>query len=222
MLRLSRPATATGLATASRHPSAADLPPLDDYNIRPTGGEPGRTYMYYTGPVTCPFGYGLTYTAFKTSNLQLDRTQLNANDTLHASVEVTNTGSIAGSDLVQLYVTTPDAPAALQRPIKRLEGFRQVFLGPGQTKTVTLSVSVPNLAFFDQTTNRNVVDDGLYGIQITGDVPRGRDRGPAPDRLDEGRGVVRLRQRRQQQPVPGRNAIHVLQQPPVDCVGEPR
>lgn len=68
--------------------------------------------------------------------------------------------------VVQLYVSTPDAPAALQRPIKRLEGFRQVELAPGQTKTVTLTVKVPNLAFFSEALNRYEVDDGRYGIQI--------------------------------------------------------
>lgn len=147
--------------------NASDLPALDDYSIRPSATSPGRTYMYYRGPESFPFGYGLSYTTFKTSNLRVDRSQLGANDTLHARVDVTNTGSVAGEDLVQLYVSTPDAPAALQRPIKRLEGFQQVELDPGQTKTVTLTVSVPNLAFFNETANRYEVDDGRYGIQIS-------------------------------------------------------
>ncbi len=147
--------------------NASDLPALDDYSIRPNATSLGRTYMYYRGPESFPFGYGLSYTTFKTSNLRVDRTHLDANDTFHASVDVTNTGSAPGEDLVQLYVSTPDAPASLQRPIKRLEGFQQVQLAPGQTKTVTLRVSVPNLAFFNQSTNRYEVDDGRYGIQIS-------------------------------------------------------
>ena len=147
--------------------NASDLPALDDYSIRPNSTSMGRTYMYYRGPESFPFGYGLSYTAFKTSNLSVDRNRLSANGTLQASVDVTNTGSVAGEDLVQLYVSTPDAPASLQRPIKRLEGFQQVELDPGQTKTVTLTVSVPNLAFFNQSTNRYEVDDGRYGIQIS-------------------------------------------------------
>ncbi|MGO9958688.1 MAG: glycoside hydrolase family 3 C-terminal domain-containing protein [Solirubrobacteraceae bacterium] len=147
--------------------NASDLPALADYAIRPSATSPGRTYMYYTGPESFPFGYGLSYTTFKTSNLRVDRTQLDANEAFHASVDVTNTGSVAGEDLVQLYVSTPDAPAALQRPIKRLEGFQQVELDPGQTKTVTLTVSVPNLAFFNESANRYEVDDGRYEIQIS-------------------------------------------------------
>ncbi|MBV9944483.1 MAG: glycoside hydrolase family 3 C-terminal domain-containing protein [Solirubrobacterales bacterium] len=147
--------------------NASDLPALEDYSIRPSATSLGRTYMYYRGPQSFPFGYGLSYTTFKTANLRVARTSLDANDTVHVSVDVTDTGSVAGRDLVQLYVTTPDAPASLERPIKRLEGFRQVALGPGQTRTVTLTVPVPKLAFFNQTTNRYEVDDGRYGMQIS-------------------------------------------------------
>jgi beta-glucosidase len=147
--------------------SVNELPPITDYAIRPSAGSPGRTYMYFQGPVSYPFGYGLTYTTFKDPNLRIDRTRLHPNDSFHVSVDVTNTGSVAGRDLVQLYITTPDAAASLQRPVKRLEGFRQVSLDPGQTKTVTLTVKVPNLAFFDQAVNRYRVDDGRYGVQIS-------------------------------------------------------
>ena len=67
---------------------------------------------------------------------------------------------------MQLYVTTPDAPAALERPLKRLKGFANVALAPGQTKTVPLSVPVSDLAFFNQARGRYVVDQGRYGVQI--------------------------------------------------------
>ncbi|MBV9413763.1 MAG: glycoside hydrolase family 3 C-terminal domain-containing protein, partial [Solirubrobacterales bacterium] len=146
--------------------NASDLPALDDYSIRPSSSSMGRTYMYYRGPASFPFGYGLSYTVFKTSNLRVDRTNLDANDTFHVSVDVTNTGSVVGKDLVQLYISTPGAPASMQLPIKRLEGFQQVELGPGQTKSVTLTVSVPSLAFFNQSANRYDVYDGRYGIEI--------------------------------------------------------
>ena len=146
--------------------NAGDLPALDDYSIRPSSTSLGRTYMYYRGPQSFPFGYGLSYTSFKTSNLRVDRSHLDANDAFHVSVDVTNTGSAAGKDLVQLYMGTPDAPAFLQLPIKRLEGFQQVELNPGQTKTVTLTVSVPNLALFNQSANRYQVYDGRYTAEI--------------------------------------------------------
>jgi beta-glucosidase len=160
--------------------NSSDLPALDDYSIRPSSTSMGRTYMYYRGPQSFPFGYGLSYTSFKTSSLSVDRSNIGANDTFHASVDVTNTGSVAGKDLVQLYISTPDAPASMQLPIKRLEGFQQVELDPGQTKTVTLTVSVPNLAFFNESANRYQVYDGRYGVEIAssaadGDILAQRD-----------------------------------------------
>jgi beta-glucosidase len=69
--------------------------------------------------------------------------------------------------VAQLYVNTPDAPAALQRPIKRLEGFQLVTLQPGETKTVSFRLPVANLAFFNQDDNRWEVDKGDYGIQLS-------------------------------------------------------
>ena len=105
-----------------------------------------------TGRSRYPFGYGLSYTDVRV--LEPARRQdatLDANDTLHASVDVTNTGTVGGHRRSsQLYVTTPDAPAALERPLKRLKGFAKVALAPGQTKTVPLNVDVADLAFFDQ------------------------------------------------------------------------
>jgi beta-glucosidase len=146
--------------------NASDLPALDDYSIRPSSTSMGRTYMYYRGPHSFPFGFGLSYTSFKTSNLSVNRSRLGANDTLRVSVDVTNTGSVAGKDLVQLYISTPNAPASMQLPIKRLESFGQVELDPGQTRTVTLRVPVANLAFFNQNANRYQLYDGRYGVQI--------------------------------------------------------
>ena len=153
--------------------NSSDLPALDDYSIRPSSTSMGRTYMYYHGPESFPFGYGLSYTSFKTSDLRVGPRHLGANDTLTASVDVTNTGSVAGKDLVQLYISTPDAPASMQLPIKRLEGYRQVELDPGQTKTVTLTVSVPNLAFFSESANRYQVYDGRYRVEIAGSAADG-------------------------------------------------
>ena len=69
--------------------------------------------------------------------------------------------------MVELYVNTPDADASLQRPIKRLEAFQKVALNTGETKTVSLAVKVPNLAFWNSTLNKWVVDTGRYGVQIS-------------------------------------------------------
>ena len=142
------------------------LPPATDYGIRPTATTLGRTYQYFTGKVSYPFGYGLSYTHFRYTDLTVDNSRVDANGTLRISADVTNTGPVAGSDVAQVYVTTPNAPAALQRPIKRLEAFRKVSVPPHQTRHIEFTVQVPNLAFFDDSTNRFQVDDGLYGIQL--------------------------------------------------------
>ena len=80
--------------------TAAELAPITDYRIRPGTGTPGRTYMYFRGPISYPFGYGLSYTTFKTSNLKIDRPVADAGDTVHISLDVTNTGPVRGKDLV--------------------------------------------------------------------------------------------------------------------------
>lgn len=143
------------------------LPATTDYAIRPTATTLGRTYMYFTGALSYPFGYGLSYTRFRYDDLTVDRTRLDANGTIHIGADVTNTGPVAGDDVAQIYVTTPNAPAALQRPIKRLEAFGKVSLRPHQTKHVEFTIKVPDLAFFDGTTNTFGVDDGGYGIQLS-------------------------------------------------------
>jgi beta-glucosidase len=145
---------------------ASQLPAITDYNIRPTATTDGRTYQYFTGSISWPFGYGLSYASFRYSHLSVNRTRADANDTVAVSADVTNTSRVAGATVAQLYATTPDAPAALQRPAKRLLSFQKVTLAPGQTRRLTFSVKVPSLAFFDEGTNRYVVDDGQYGLQL--------------------------------------------------------
>jgi beta-glucosidase len=146
---------------------ASELPPITDYAIRPADGNQGRTYMYFHGPVSYPFGYGLSYSRFRFSHLHISDPRPDANQTIRVSAAVTNTGSMPGREVVQLYANTPDAPAALQRPIKRLEGFQIVSLRPGETRTVRFSLPVANLAFFNQTAGRWQVDDGRYGLQVS-------------------------------------------------------
>lgn len=156
----------------------AQLPPIGDYAIRPAAGTFGRTYQYFTGDVTYPFGYGLSYTRFRYANLRVDRNRVNADATIRVSADVTNTGTVPGADVAQLYVTTPDATAAQERPAQRLAGFTKVRLEPGQTRRVDFAVHVPELAFFDPGTGRYRVDQGRYGLRIassSGDpAPRSR------------------------------------------------
>ena len=160
--------------------SVSQIPSISDYRIRPQGGSPGRTYLYFDGALAYPFGYGLSYTDFDYANLGVDDDTPDADATINVSVEVTNTGAVAGDDVVQLYATTPDATPAQERPRKRLVGFEKVALEPGQTKTVTLPLKIADLAFYDQSAHRWVVDPGAYGLQIArssadGDVEQEAD-----------------------------------------------
>jgi beta-glucosidase len=151
----------------------SDIPGILDYDLFPSEGKQGRTYMYFTGTPSYPFGYGLSYTTFGYSNLTIQNgastaAEFNANDTVTVSFDVTNTGAVKGKEIAELYVAQPNAPAALKRPIKRLEGFKKIELEPGETKTVTLNVKVPDLAFYDEATDRYIVDTGAYEIQVGG------------------------------------------------------
>ena len=142
------------------------LPAVTDYTIRPTATDAGRTYQYFTGKVAYPFGFGLGYSTFKYSDINVNRSAVNADGSFTVKATVRNQGTTVGSDVPQLYVTTPFEPASAQRPVKRLEGYQKITLNPGQSKTVTFKVTAATLAFFDEKSNKYVVDPGKYGLQV--------------------------------------------------------
>ncbi|HEY1517525.1 MAG TPA: glycoside hydrolase family 3 C-terminal domain-containing protein [Solirubrobacteraceae bacterium] len=156
----------SGRTPETWYQSVDQIPSIYSYALRPVGPN-GRTYMYYNGPVSYPFGYGLSYTAFGFSHLHVSKHTPTADDTIQVSFDVTNTGSRDGNEIAQMYVNTPNAAPSLERPIKRLEGFQKVFLAAGQTKTVTLPIKIADLAFYNETDKRFEVDQGKYGIQIS-------------------------------------------------------
>ena len=144
----------------------SQLPPITDYNIRPTSTTDGRTYEYFTGTPTFPFGFGLSYTSFGYSHIHVNRDSISPNGTITVTAKVNNLGR-AGSQVVQLYATTPFEPASAQRPIKRLEGFQKVTLGARQSQTVTFTVPALKLAFWNEDSNEYVVDPGRYGLEVS-------------------------------------------------------
>ena len=144
----------------------SQLPDMDNYGLTPsqTGGL-GRTYMYFTGTPTYPFGYGLSYTTFKYSNVKVGPSAANANGTVQVSFDVTNTGTVAGSTVAQLYVAPKFTVSGVQLPDKQLEGFQKTsVLAPGQTQSITLSVKVPDLSQWDENGLRQVVYDGRLPV----------------------------------------------------------
>jgi beta-glucosidase len=94
-----------------------------------------------------PFGYGLSYTNFTYSDLKLSSTSLKGNQTLTASVELTNSGQYDGAEVVQLYIR--DLVGTVTRPVKELKGFQKVFLKKGETKTITFRVTPNDLKFYN-------------------------------------------------------------------------
>lgn len=146
--------------------NGSQIPSITDYDIRPTATTDGRTYEYFTGDISYPFGYGLSYDNFGYSDIHAYPQAVTADGTIRVTAKVTNEGATAGATVPQLYVTTPFEPASAQRPLKRLEGFDKVTLQPGETKTVSFSVKASALAFWNESENKYVVDSGDYGLQV--------------------------------------------------------
>jgi len=95
-----------------------------------------------------PFGFGLSYTTFKFDHLRLSSTSLGASDTLTATLDVTNSGTVAGDTVVQMYVAVPSS--RVERAPKELKAFQRVGLQPGETKTVQVNIPVKDLAYYDE------------------------------------------------------------------------
>jgi beta-glucosidase len=150
--------------------TAADLPPLDDYDITK-----GRTYMYVTKPVSFPFGHGLSYTTFSYANLKAPASASDK-DTLDLSLDLTNTGPLDGDEVVQLYVrkidTSPHASpatspaAAPARPLSQLKAFSRITLRKGETRPVRLALKVADLALWNPDKKAYTVDPGTYELLL--------------------------------------------------------
>jgi len=158
--------TPGGKLNATWYKSVRELPAITDYTLRAKDGKPGRTLWYYTGTPSYEFGYGLSYTTFQYSNFKISKSAITPRDHVTISVDVTNTGSYDGDEVVQLYVSTPESPAALERPFKRLKGFKRVTIPMGQTRTVTLDVDCQDLWFWDMKTDRITYDSGKYVFEV--------------------------------------------------------
>jgi beta-glucosidase len=137
------------------------LPHFEDYSMK------GRTYRYFTGEPLWPFGYGLSYTSFTYSGLNLQQSGINAGDPLNASVTVTNTGKVAGDEVVQLYLKFPDVAGA---PIRALRGFQRIHLEPGASQKVDFHLNSRDLSMVTESGDI-IVAQGKYTISIGGGQP---------------------------------------------------
>ena len=146
--------------------SVQDLPDFNDYTLRGGNGNPGRTYWYFKNDVSYEFGYGLSYTTFDYSNFSIDKNNITPNDKVTVSFDVTNTGEVDGDEIAQVYVKTPDSPASLERPVKRLKGFERVTIPAGQTKRISIDIHCSDLWFWDDRNDQIAFDKGKYIFEI--------------------------------------------------------
>jgi beta-glucosidase len=124
-------------------------------------------YRHYDAreiPVLFPFGHGLSYTTFQYSNSRVSARTFKDVEGITVSVDVTNTGSLAGREVVQVYVC--DQQARLVRPLKELKGFAKVELQPGETKTVTIPLDFRAFAYYDPAHKQWVTENGAFDILI--------------------------------------------------------
>jgi beta-glucosidase len=118
---------------------------------RPFNNEPfakfKSDYLDVPNEPLYPFGYGLSYTTFSYSDIQLNKTNLKGNDRLIATITITNTGKVAGEETVQLYITDP--VASVTRAVEDLKGFQKITLQPGEIKAVSFNITPDDLKFYN-------------------------------------------------------------------------
>jgi beta-glucosidase len=155
-----RPVDPAGRLTQTWYRSDAELPDLLDYDIIATDA----TYLYYRGTPLFPFGHGLGYTRFAYRDLRLSAASAGPDDTVRVSVEVTNTGTRPGEDVVQLY--THQQRSRVKQPLRALRGFARVRLAPGESTRVTVPLRVADLAFWDVTRARPAIETARHTVAV--------------------------------------------------------
>jgi beta-glucosidase len=141
--------------------SVKDLPPFEDYNMK------GRTYRYFGGTPLYEFGYGLSYSTFKYSNIK-SPTSVKTTEKARITVEVENTGAMDGDEVVELYVKILDAKVPV--PIHALQGFKRIFLRSGEKKTVEFDLKPEQFSIINNK-NQCVVGPGRIQFYVGGCQP---------------------------------------------------
>jgi beta-glucosidase len=122
-----------------------------------------RGYLFSNKEPLFVFGHGLSYTTYRYSNLRLTPDKTSSEGQITVSVDIGNTGRMAGDEIVQLYIR--DQVSSVTRPIKELKDFRRIHLEPGQTKTVQFVITPDKLSYLDEDMRR-VVEAGLFDIMV--------------------------------------------------------
>jgi len=145
--------------------SIAQLPPYQDYAM------PGRTYRYMSAEPLYPFGFGLSYTRFKYDQLKLSQDKIKPGDSIKATVTVTNTGTVAAEEVVQLYLKALNAPFTV--PFYALKGFQRLHLTAGESKAVSFNIEPEMMTLVDENGESRLLA-GKYKIIISGAAPHQR------------------------------------------------
>lgn len=156
----------SGRTSETWYNSDSELPHLNEYGIRvhDTATQMGRTYLYWLGTPKFAFGEGLSYTSFAYSDFTVSKTDCDANDTVTVSVRVSNTGDMAGAEVVQLYCRKINCYD--NKPYKQLCGFDKVRLEAGESKTVTISLPLNELKFWSYPRERYIVESGDWRLWL--------------------------------------------------------
>jgi beta-glucosidase len=137
------------------------IPSFENYDMN------GKTYRYFTQEPLYPFGYGLSYTTFTYSNLSLPA-KAAAGESVRLKVVITNSGKVAGEEVVQLYLT--DEKASTPRPVRQLEGFKRIVLKPGESKEVEFTLEPRQFSIINKKDKR-VIEPGWFTISVGGKQP---------------------------------------------------
>lgn len=140
----------------------SDLPGFSDYSMN------GRTYRYFKGQALYPFGYGLSYTSFNYSNISIPAS-VAVKKPVKVSIQVKNTGSIAGEEVVQLYVSHQQKNIKI--PVRALKGFQRIKLNAGESKTISFTIRPEDLSLVQESTGNSFQPKGKVQISIGGGQP---------------------------------------------------
>lgn len=149
----------SGKLPLTYYESLDKVPAMDKYEI-----SDGRTYMYYKGQPLYEFGYGLSYTTFKYSNLQIKKIQQNKKDIFLIELEVENTGKRDGEEVVQFYTSYPKANHPV--PAKQLKGFKKVFVLKGKKVNISFSLAKEDISFWSEDSKSWQTEKGNVMINI--------------------------------------------------------
>ncbi|MET7694656.1 ricin-type beta-trefoil lectin domain protein [Streptomyces sp. NPDC005483] len=160
-----------GHLTFTWYKDDSQLAGKNNYGLTPAQSDgKGQTYQYFTGTPSYPFGYGQSYTTFSYSAATADKSSITADGTVNVSFDVTNTGSVPGATVAQLYAANSFTVSGVTMPKQRLVGFKNTgVLAPGEKLHVTLPVKASDLSVWNPSTSRQTVFPGAWALKVASD-----------------------------------------------------